>query len=389
MTVEPRIRNGICMTAHPKGCALAVQKEIDYVKSQPKFNGAKKVLVVGGSTGYGLSSRISLAFGSGAGTLNISFEKEGSEKRPATPGFYNNRAFDEKAKAEGLIAESINADAFSHETRKIAIERIKELFGKVDMIVYSLASPVRPDPDTGELYKSCLKPLGETYTAKSVNPEKGTVTEVSIEPADESEIAPTVKVMGGEDWMLWIKALKEADVLEDGFKSIAYSYIGPELTMAVYRKGTIGKAKEHLEATAKEITEFTKDINGQAWVSVNKALVTRSSSVIPVVPLYISLLFKIMKEKEIHEGCIEQMQRMFVQKIYNGSTAIVDEEGRLRLDDLEMRDDVQAEVEKRWDSITSDTLSEMTDIETYKSDFLKLHGFGFDEIDYTEDVDFL
>ena len=377
------------MTAHPVGCDMAVQKEIDYVKSQPAYNGAKKVLVVGGSTGYGLSSRISLAFGSGAGTLNISFEKEGSEKRPATPGFYNNRAFDKKAKAAGLIAESINADAFSHETRKIAIEKIKELFGKVDMIVYSLASPVRPDPDTGELYRSCLKPLGETYTAKSVNPEKGTVTEVSIEPADESEIAPTVKVMGGEDWMLWIKALKEADVLEEGFKTLAYSYIGPELTMAVYRKGTIGKAKEHLEATAKEITNFVKDLKGNAFVSVNKALVTRSSSVIPVVPLYISLLFKIMKEKGIHEGCIEQMQRMFTQKIYNGSEVEVDELGRLRLDDWEMREDVQAAIAEHWDSITTETLAETTDIETYKTDFLKLHGFGFEDVDYTKDVSFL
>ncbi len=389
MIVEPRIRNGICMTAHPVGCAHSVQTEIDFVKTQPKFNGAKKVLVVGGSTGYGLSSRISLAYGSGAGTLNISFEKEGSEKRPATPGFYNNRAFDEKAKSAGLIAESINADAFSHETRKIAIERIKELFGKVDMIVYSLASPVRPDPDTGELYRSCLKPIGEIYTSKTVNTEKMIVTPVSIEPADESEIAPTVKVMGGEDWMLWIKALKEADVLEDGFKTLAYSYIGPELTMAVYRNGTIGQAKEHLEATAKEITNFVKDLNGNAWVSVNKALVTRSSSVIPVVPLYISLLFKIMKEKGLHEGCIEQMQRMFVEKIYNGSEVIVDELGRLRLDDWELREDVQAEIDKHWDSITTETLSETTDMESYKSDFLKLHGFGFDDIDYTKDVSFL
>ncbi len=389
MIVEPRIRNGICMTAHPIGCAHAVQTEIDYVKAQPKYDGAKKVLVIGGSTGYGLSSRISLAYGSGAGTINISFEKEGTAKRPATPGYYNSRAFDEKAKAAGLIAQSINADAFSHETRKIAIERIKDLFGKVDMIVYSLASPVRPDPDTGELYRSCLKPLGETYTAKSVNPEKGIVTEVSIEPADESDIIPTVKVMGGEDWMLWIKALKDADVLEQGFKTVAYSYIGPELTMAVYRKGTIGKAKEHLEATAQEISDYAKDIDGKAWVSVNKALVTRSSSVIPVVPLYISLLFKIMKEKGIHEGCIEQMQRMFAKKIYSGSEVIVDEVGRLRLDDWEMRKDVQDEIEKRWESISSETLLTETDIESYKSDFLKLHGFGFDEIDYSKDVSFM
>ena len=388
MTVEPRIRNGICMTAHPEGCAVAVQTEIDYVKAQPKINGAKKVLVIGGSTGYGLSTRISLAFGSGAGSLNISFEKEGTEKRPATPGFYNNRAFDKKAKAEGLIAESINADAFSHETRKIAIERIKELFGKVDMIVYSLASPVRVDPDTGELYRSCLKPLGGVYTAKSVNPEKGTVTEVSIEPATEDDIAPTVKVMGGEDWMLWIKALKEADVLEKGFKSVAYSYIGPELTMAVYRNGTIGKAKAHLEATAKEITEFTKDLDGHAYVSVNKALVTRSSSVIPVVPLYISLLFKIMKEKNIHEGCIEQMYRMLASKMYNGKNVETDSEGRIRVDDWEMRADVQAEVSKRWDSITSETLEETTDLATYKLDFLKLHGFGFDSVDYSAEVTF-
>ncbi len=389
MTVEPRIRNGICMTAHPEGCAVAVQAEIDYVKAQPKFDGAKKVLVIGGSTGYGLSSRISLAYGSGAGSLNISFEKEGSEKRPATPGFYNNRAFDEKAKAEGLIAESINADAFSHETRAVAIDRIKELFGKVDMIVYSLASPVRKDPDSGELYRSVLKTIGAPYTAKSVNAEKETVIEATFEPAVESEIAPTVKVMGGEDWMLWIKALKEADVLEEGFKTLAYSYIGPELTMAVYRNGSIGQAKAHLEATAKEITDYAKDLGGNAWVSVNKALVTRSSSVIPVVPLYISLLFKVMKEKNIHEGCIEQMQRMFVEKIFNGSEVIIDEVGRIRLDDWEMREDVQAEVAKRWDSITTETLKETTDLATFKLDFLKLHGFGFESVDYTKDVSFL
>jgi enoyl-[acyl-carrier protein] reductase / trans-2-enoyl-CoA reductase (NAD+) len=254
------------------------------------------------------------------------------------------------------------------------------------MLVYSLASPVRVDPDTGELYKSCLKPLGGVYTAKSVNPEKETVTEVSIDPADPSEIEPTVKVMGGEDWLLWIKALKEAGVLDENFKTLAYSYIGPELTMAVYRNGTIGKAKEHLEKTAKDITTYLSDLNGNAWVSVNKALVTRSSSVIPVVPLYISLLFKIMKEKGIHEGCIEQMYRMFKEKIYNGNSVIIDNEGRIRLDDWEMREDVQGEVSKRWDSISSESLLETTDLEAYRKDFLQLHGFGFDQIDYSLDV---
>ena len=387
MVLQPKIIGGVCLTAHPVGLKKDLEGQIAYVKAQKPISMPKRVLVIGGSTGYGLATRISAAFGAGAGTLNVSFEREPSEKKPASPGWYNNKYFDEAAGAAGLVAESLNADAFSHETRKAVIGRIRELFGQVDLVVYSIASPVRVDPDTGIQYKSVLKPLGETYTAKSVDFLKGTVGEVSIKPAEGDEAANTVKVMGGEDWTLWIRALMDEGVLAEGAKTIAYSYIGPEVTFAVYRAGTIGAAKEHLEKTAGELNNLLSGMGGEAFVSVNKALVTRASSVIPVVPLYISLLFRIMKEKGLHEGCIEQMYRMLASKVYGPDGTLRDETGLVRLDDWEMRDDVQAEVSAKWDSVTTGNLESITDIAGFRSDFMQLHGFGQEGVDYGADVD--
>jgi enoyl-[acyl-carrier protein] reductase/trans-2-enoyl-CoA reductase (NAD+) len=369
------------------GLKKALESQIDYVKTQGPVDMPKRVLVIGGSTGYGLATRISAAFAGGAGTLNVSFEREPTERKPASTGWYNNKYFDEAAKAVGLVAESLNADAFADETREMVISRIKELFGQVDLVVYSLASPVRKDPKTGEMYKSVLKPLGDTYTAKSVDFLKGTVGDASIPTAEGDDKANTVKVMGGEDWTLWIEALMDAGVLAEGVKTMAYSYIGPEVTYAVYRAGTIGAAKEHLEKTAGDLDTKLKAIGGEAFVSVNKALVTRASSVIPVVPLYISLLYKIMKDMGIHEGCIEQMYRMLSSKIYGPEGTVRDENGLVRLDDWEMREDVQAKVTAQWDSVTTENLESMTDIAGFRSDFMQLHGFGWDGVDYGADVD--
>ena len=333
-----------------------------------------------------MATRISAAFSGGAGTLNVSFEREPSERKPGSPGWYNNKYFDEAAQAAGLVAESVNADAFSHDTRKAVIQRAKELFGQIDLLVYSIASPVRIDPDSGETYKSVLKPLGKTYTAKSVDFLKGTVSQTSIEPAAGNDEANTVKVMGGEDWALWVDALLAAGAFADGAKTVAYTYIGPEVTYAVYREGTIGSAKIHLEKSASALDSKMKTISGEAFVSANKALVTRASSVIPVVPLYISLLFKIMKEKGIHEGCIEQMYRMLATKLYGNQGTIRESDGLVHLDDWEMRDDVQSEVSTAWDKVTTDNLESMTDIAGFRKDFMHLHGFEWDGVDYSADV---
>lgn len=387
MILEAKIIGGVCLTAHPAGLKKALDEQVSYVKKQPVINMPKRVLVIGGSTGYGLATRISAAFGGGAETLNISFEREPSDRKPGSPGWYNNKYFDEAARAAGLTAESVNADAFSHETRKAVIQRVKELFGQIDFLVYSIASPVRIDPDTGEKYKSVLKPLGKTYTAKSVDFLKGTVSEASIEPASGDEEAHTVKVMGGEDWGLWVDALLEAGVFANGAKTVAFSYIGPELTYAVYREGTIGSAKIDLEKSANVLDNKMQSVNGEAFVSVNKALVTRASSVIPVVPLYISLLFKIMKEKGIHEGCIEQMYRMLASSIYGAKGTIRESNGLVHLDDWEMRDDVQAEVRNAWDKVTTENLETMTDIAGFRRDFMHLHGFEWDGVDYSAEVD--
>jgi enoyl-[acyl-carrier protein] reductase/trans-2-enoyl-CoA reductase (NAD+) len=387
MIIEPRMRGFICLTAHPKGCEQNVKNQIEYVKSKGKIEGPKRVLVIGASTGFGLASRITSAFGSDAATIGVFFEKEPSEGKTASPGWYNSAAFEVEATKAGLYAKSINGDAFSNEVKAKAIEMIKADMGQVDLIIYSLASPVSQHPVTGVLHRSTLKPIGSIFTNKTVDFHTGNVTQVSIEPANQEDIDNTVVVMGGEDWSMWMDALNEAGVLANGATTIAYSYIGPEVTEAVYRKGTIGRAKDHLEATAFQITEKLKDNNVKGYVSVNKALVTQASSAIPVIPLYISLLYKIMKAEGIHEGCIEQIQRLYQQRLYTGNAVPTDEQGRIRIDDWEMRSDVQEKIAKLWVESTTESLVELGDLAGYKQDFLNLFGFGFEGVDYLADAD--
>lgn len=386
MIIEPRMRGFICLTAHPEGCAQSVKNQIEYVKSKGKIEGPKRVLVVGASTGFGLASRITAAFGSDASTIGVFFEKEPAEGKTATPGWYNSAAFEKEAAAAGLYAKSINGDAFSNEIKQQTIDLIKADLGQVDLIIYSLASPVRLHPVTGVLHRSALKPIGNTFSDKTVDFHTGNVSQVSIEPATQEDIDNTVVVMGGEDWKMWMDAMKKAGVLAEGATTVAYSYIGPEVTAAVYRKGTIGQAKNDLEATAFTITDSLKDINGKAYVSVNKALVTQASSAIPVIPLYISLLYKTMKAKGLHEGCIEQMQRLFADRLFNGAEVPLDAEGRIRIDDWEMREDVQSAVKELWKQADTETLKEIGDLAGYKNDFLNLFGFGFEGVDYPADT---
>ena len=389
MIVSPKIRGFICTTSHPDGCAANVQEQINFVKSHPKIeNGPKNVLVIGASAGYGLASRIVPAFGSGANTLGVFFEKPGTETRSGSAGWYNSAAFEKAATAEGLFAKSLNGDAFSHELKKQAVDIIKnEMGGKVDLIVYSLASPRRTDPDTGEVFKSVLKTTGGDYTNKTLNTDKGEVSEVTIGAATEEEIADTVKVMGGADWELWIDALADADCLAEGVKTVAYSYIGPKLTWPIYTDGTIGCAKKDCERASAAINaKLSASLGGCAYVSVNKALVTQASSAIPVVPLYISILYKEMKAKGIHEGCIEQIQRLMADRLYSEDLQL-DEDGRIRVDDWEMRDDVQASIADAWEKISNDNFNELADFQGYKYDFLKLFGFGLDGVDYEADTD--
>jgi enoyl-[acyl-carrier protein] reductase/trans-2-enoyl-CoA reductase (NAD+) len=388
MVITPKIRGFICITAHPAGCAAHVQEQIQFVKKSGEIKGApKRVLVVGASTGYGLASRISAAFGGKAATLGVFFERASEKGSPATAGWYNTAAFEKAAHAEGLYAKSVNGDAFSDEIKRKTIGLIKSDLGQIDLLIYSLASPRRTHPKTGVTHKSVLKPLGAPFTAKTVDTDKGLVNEVTIEPATEQEITDTAAVMGGEDWKFWVDALEEAGVVAEGFTTVAYSYIGPSLTWAVYRNGTIGRAKEHLEATAKQLHAELAPKNGRAYVSVNKALVTQASSAIPVVPLYISLLYKVMKEKGLHEGCIEQIQRLFLTQLYNGSTPAPDEKGLIRIDDWEMRDDIQRAVADLWPQVNTENLGTISDIEGYRSEFLKLFGFGIPGVDYLADVD--
>ena len=386
MIIEPRMRGFICLTAHPKGCEQNIKNQIEYVRSKGKIDGAKRVLVIGASTGFGMASRISSAFGCDAATIGVFFEKPPTEGRTASPGWYNSAAFENEAQKAGLYAKSINGDAFSNEVKQQVIDVIKADLGQIDLIIYSLASPVRLHPTTGVLYRSTLKPIGATFTNKTVDFHTGNVMQVSIEPANQEDIDNTVVVMGGEDWSMWIEALKKEGLLADGATSIAYSYIGPAVTEAVYRKGTIGRAKDDLEATAFTISDSLKDINGKAYVSVNKALVTQASSAIPVIPLYISLLYKIMKADGIHEGCIEQIQRLYAQRLYTTNDVPTDSNGRIRIDDWEMRDDVQDEVAKLWLEATTETLPQIGDLAGYKQDFLNLFGFGFDGVDYLADT---
>lgn len=387
MIIEPRMRGFICLTAHPEGCRQNVKNQIAYIQSKGIIQGAKKVLVIGASTGFGLASRITSAFGSDAATIGVFFEKEPSAGKTATPGWYNSAAFEEEAYKAGLYAKSINGDAFSNEVKQEVVDMIKADLGQVDLVIYSLASPVRKDPNSGELFRSVLKPIGSTFTNKTVDFHTGKVSEISIEPCSGDDIENTVKVMGGEDWAMWMDTLKEAGVLAPNALTVAYSYIGPELTEAVYRKGTIGRAKDHLEATAFEITESLKDLGGKAYVSVNKALVTQASSAIPVIPLYISLLYKTMKEKGIHEGCIEQIQRLFSERLYTEGLVATDEKGRIRIDDLEMREDVQAKVTELWKDATTETLAALGDLEGYRTDFYQLFGFDVADVNYDADTE--
>ncbi|WP_178988147.1 enoyl-ACP reductase FabV [Winogradskyella schleiferi] len=386
MIIEPRTRGFICLTSHPTGCEQNVLDQINYIKERPTKNGPKKVLVIGASTGFGLASRITSAYGSDASTIGVFFEKPPSEGRPASPGWYNSAAFETQAHKDGLYAKSINGDAFSNEIKAQTLKLIKDDLGKIDMLIYSLASPVRTHPETGERFKSVLKPIGDTFTNKTVDFHTGEVKEISIEPSSGDDIDNTVAVMGGEDWQMWIDLLKSEDVLSEDFKTVAYSYIGPSLTEAVYRKGTIGAAKDDLEATAFKITDTLEDINGKAYVSVNKALVTQASSAIPVIPLYISLLYQVMKDEGIHEGCIEQIERLFNERLYAENLEL-DEAGRIRIDDWEMRDDIQAKVLELWKQATTETLPNIGDLQGYKTDFFNLFGFEVDGVDYDKDVD--
>lgn len=390
MIIQPRTRGFICLTAHPDGALQAVKNQIEYVKSKGKIkNGPKKVLVIGASTGFGLSSRIAAAFGSDAATIGVFFEKPASEGKMGTAGWYNSAAFEKEAHAAGLYAKSINGDAFSDDIKKQTIDLIKKDLGQVDLVVYSLASPRRTHPKTGVAYASVLKPIGQPFTNKTVDFHIGVVSDIRINPVEnEEDIANTIAVMGGEDWKFWIEDLKAAGVLAAGVKTVAYSYIGPELTFPIYRNGTIGQAKNDLEATVPVLNELLKDLHGVSYVSVNKALVTQSSSAIPVVPLYISLLYKVMKAKGTHEGTIEQMQRLFADRLYteNGEVAL-DSEGRIRIDDWEMAEDVQAEVAKYWDKVTTETLAEISDIDGYRKEFFNLFGFELEGVDYEKDTD--
>ncbi len=387
MIIQPRVRGFICLTSHPEGTAQHVKDQIEYVKSKGKINnGPKKVLVIGASTGFGLASRIATAFGSDAATIGVFFEKPAAEGKPGTAGWYNTAAFEKEAHAIGLYAKSINGDAFSDEIKQQTIDLIRKDLGQIDLVVYSLASPRRTHPKTGVAHASVLKPIGQPFTDKTVDFHTGVVSDITIQPVEnEEDITNTVAVMGGEDWKFWIEALKEAGVLAEGVKTVAYSYIGPELTYPVYRNGTIGRAKDDLENTVPIINDLLKDINGISYVSVNKALVTQSSSAIPVVPLYISLLYKVMKEKDIHEGTIEQMQRLFADRLYTDNV-LLDEKGRIRVDDWEMRPDVQEEVSKLWEQVTTENLENISDIKGYRDDFFNLFGFNFEEIDYDKDT---
>lgn len=386
MVIQPKIRGFICTNAHPVGCATNVQGQIDYVKSQGDLgSGPKNVLVLGCSTGYGLASRIVSAFGYGAKTLGVCFEKPPTDKRTGTAGWYNTASVHKAAKAEGLYVKTINGDAFSNQIKEDVIAAIKEEMGTVDLVIYSLASPRRTDPKDGTVYKSTLKPVGNTYTTKTYDTDKDKVHEITLEPANDDEINNTVKVMGGEDWELWINALNDADVLAEGCKTTAYTYIGKELTWPIYGHATIGKAKEDLDRATAAMNEKFADKGLLAKVSSLKALVTQASSAIPVMPLYISLIYKVMKEEGTHEGCIEQIKGLFNERLYADSPAM-DEASRYRMDGKETNDATQAKIKALWDQVTQDNFHELSDYEGYHQEFLHLFGFGFDSVDYEADV---
>ena len=386
MVIKPRVRGFMCITTHPTGCAANVQSQIDYVQSNGSLtNGPKKVLVIGASTGYGLASRITSAFASDAATLGLFFEKEGTEKKPGTAGWYNSAAFHDAAQAKGLYAKSINGDAFSDDVKQITIDTIKADLGQVDLVVYSLASPRRQHPKTGEVHMSTLKPIGKDVIQQGVDTDKGIIKEFAIGQASQEEIDNTVAVMGGEDWQMWISALSDAGVLAPGCKTTAYTYVGEQVTRDIYWDGTIGQAKKDLDLKVIGIRQQIQRVNGDARVSVLKAVVTQASAAIPVMPLYLGLLFKVMKQEGTHEGCIEQIDLLFRESLY-GTKPYQDEEGRLRADYKEIEPHVQAEVEKLWANINDENLFEISDMQGYKDEFLRLFGFGIDGVDYDADV---
>ncbi len=388
MIIKPRIRGFICTTAHPAGCAAHVREQIDYVRGQgPVDCGLGNVLVLGASGGYGLASRIVAAFAGGAGTLGVSFEKPPAENRTATAGWYNNIAFEEAARDAGLYARTLDGDAFSDEMKTRVVEAIKADMGQIDMLVYSLAAPVRQHPRTGVVHRSAIKPLGETVHIKTLNVDRGVVHEVDLEPATEEETANTVAVMGGEDWEFWVDALKEAGVLAPGFRTVAFTYIGSELTWPIYWHATLGKAKEDLDRAARAIGARLADIDGDARVATLKAIVSQASSAIPVVPLYASLLFRVMKDKGVHEDCISHIYRLFATQLCRDCQMRLDDAGRIRMDDLELADDVQEEVKRRWPQVTTENLQELADLEGFREDFLRIFGFGIDGVDYEAEQD--
>lgn len=388
MIVKPKIRSFVCLTAHPEGCAANVKEQIAIAKAAgSRKDGPKNVLVIGASTGYGLSTRITSAFTYGAKTLGIFFERPSMKGKPASAGWYNSVAFEKEAQEAGLYAKSFNGDAFSNEMKETAIQAIKDDMGTVDLVIYSLASPRRTDPKTGDTFKSALKPVGKPFSAKNLDTDKKLINEVSLDPASEDEIASTIKVMGGEDWELWMEALLGAGVLAPGCKTVAYSYLGPEVTYPIYKKGTIGLAKDDLDRAVLHIQSLMDKVDGAAHVAVNKAVVTQASSAIPVVPLYVSILFKIMKAKGTHEDTIEQMVRLLTERLYSGKDLEVDDSNRIRIDDWEMDPDVQAEISGIWHQVSTDNLDELTDFSGYQANFLKLFGFGIDGVDYEADVE--
>ena len=383
MIIKPKVRGFICITAHPEGCAAHVQEQIDFVRSQsPLRNGPRKVLVIGASTGYGLAARIAAAFGGNAATVGVFFERPSTNGRCASAGWYNTAAFEKKAHGEGLYAKSINGDAFSNAIKDRVIQVLKDDIGPLDLVIYSLAAPRREHPETGVLHKSILKPIGESFSGPTVDTDRGIIKAVHLPPASKREIENTVAVMGGEDWEMWMNRLGKAGLLGEGCRSVAFSYNGPKQTWPIYKRGTIGRAKNDLAKAAQRIDAVLKPNGGGAFISVNKAVVTQASAAIPIVPLYISILFKVMKEKGLHEGCIEQLYRLYATQMYNDSAANLDEAGQVRIDDWEMKPEVQNAVAKLWEQVTNENLQDITDYAGYKEEFLKLFGFGFPGVDY-------
>ena len=387
MVIKPKVRGFICTNAHPVGCAKSVEQQIAYIEEKGSLgDGPKNVLVIGSSTGYGLASRITSAFGYGAKTLGVCFEKAPTERKTGTAGWYNTAAFHQQASKKGLYADTINGDAFSDEIKAQTIDKIKANMGKVDLVIYSLASPRRTDPDTGVVYKSTLKPVGREYTTKTYDTDKDKVHDVTLEAANDDEILNTIKVMGGEDWERWMDKLAEAGVLAEGCKTTAYTYIGKALTWPIYGQATIGKAKEDLDRAAAAIIGKNTELLVEANVSSLKALVTQASSAIPVMPLYISLMQEVMKRDGTHEGCIEQIHGLFSTCLF-GDTPTLDEANRYRMDGIETNDVTQAKIQALWDKVTQENFHELSDYAGYHHEFLKLFGFDLEGVDYEQDID--